>query len=82
MADKVKFNKHYMWDILEIDCSEVKVTFNRKAISLPKSIMVRIWDKFKVRQMLGSQLILFHLMLKQGFKWFTLTQDKQEKDTV
>ena len=38
-----------MWDILEIDWSEVKVTFNGKAISLPKLITVRIWDKFKVR---------------------------------
>ena len=42
MADKVKLNKHYMWDILEIDWSEVKVTFNGKAISLPKSIRIRI----------------------------------------
>ena len=42
MADKVKLNKHYMWDILEIDWSEVKTTFNGKAISLPKSIMFRI----------------------------------------
>ena len=32
--------------------------------------------------MLGSQSILFHLMLKQGFNWFMLTQDRQEKDTV
>ena len=32
MADKVKLNKHYMWDILEIDWSEAKVTFNVKAI--------------------------------------------------
>ena len=82
MTDKVKLNKHYMWDILEIDWSEVKVTFNGKAMSLPKSIMVRIWDKFKVRHMLGSQPILFHLMLKQGFNWFMLIQDRQEKDTV
>ena len=58
-ADKVKLNRHYMWDILEIDWSEVKATFHGKAISLPKSIMVRIWDKFKVRQMLRSQPILF-----------------------
>ena len=82
MADKVKLNKHYMWDILEIDWSEVKVTFTGKAISLPKLIMVRLWDKFKVRPMLGSQPILFHLMLQQGFNWFTLTHNRQEKDTV
>ena len=41
MTDKVKLYKHYMWDILEIDWSEVEVTFNGKVISLPKSVMVR-----------------------------------------
>ena len=71
-----------MWDILEIDWSEVKVTFNGKAISLSKSIMIKIWDKFKVRGMLGSQPILLHLMLKQGFNWFISTQERQQKDTV
>ena len=76
--DKVKLNKYYIWDVLEIDWSEVKVIFNGKVINLPKSIMVRLWDKFKVRQMMGSQPLLFHLMLKQGFNWFTLTQDVDE----
>ena len=32
----------------KIDWSEVKITFNGKAISLPKVITIRIWDKFKV----------------------------------
>ena len=49
MMDKVKLNKHYVWDILEIDWSEVKVTFNGKVINLPISITIKIWDKFKVR---------------------------------
>ena len=80
MMDKVKLNKYYIWNVLEIDWSEVKVTFNGKVINLPKSIMVRLWDKFKVRQMMGSQLLLFHLMLKQGFNWFSLTQEDQEID--
>ena len=30
MMDKVKLNKYYIWDILEIDWNEVKVTFNGK----------------------------------------------------
>ena len=81
-SDKVKLNKYYMWDISEIDWSEVKVAFNGKVISLPKSIMIRLWDKFKVRHMMGSQPILFHFMLKQGFNRFTLTQERQEKDIV
>ena len=66
--DKEKLNKHYVWDILEIDWSEVKVTFNGKVIYLPKSIItIRIWDTFKIRQMMENQPLLFHLMLKQGF---------------
>ena len=80
--EKVKLNKHYIWDILKIDWSEVKVTFNGKVIDLPKSILVRLWDKFKVRLMMGSQPILFHLMLKQGFDWLALTQENQEIDEI
>ena len=73
MTEMVKLNKHYIWDILEIYWSKIKVTFNRKVINFPKSITVQLWDKFKVRHIMDSQPILFHLMLKQGFNWFTLT---------
>ena len=31
---------------------------------------------------MGSQPILFHLMLKQGFNWFALTQKNQEIDEI
>ena len=47
--DKVKLNKHHKWDILELDWSEVKVTFNGKVITLPKSVTIKLWDKFRVR---------------------------------
>ena len=79
---KVKLNKHYIWDILEIDWSEVRVTFNGRVNSLPKLIAFKLWDKFKVRHMMESQLILFHLMLKQGFNWSTLAQEEQEIENV
>ena len=82
MIDKVKLNKHYIWNILETDWSEVKVTFNGRIINLPKSITVKLWDKFKVRHMMGNQPILFHLMLKQGFNWFTLMQEEQEVENM
>ena len=32
--------------------------------------------------MMGNQPLLFHLMLKQGFNWFMLTQEDQEADEV
>ena len=82
MIDKVKLNKHYIWDTLEIYWSKVKVTFNGRVISLPKLITIKLWDKFKVRYMMASQLILFPLMLKQGFNWFTLTQEEQEIENI
>ena len=75
MPDKVKINKHYIWDIVEIDWKEVKVTFNGKMINLSKSGTIKLQDKF--RHMKESQPLLFHLMLKQGFNSFTLAS----KDT-
>ena len=80
--DKVKLNKHYIWDILEIEWSKVKVTFNGTVINLPKPKTIKLWDKFKVRHMIRSQPILFHLMLKQGFNWFTLTRKEQEIENI
>ena len=71
-----------MWDIFEIDLSEGKVTFNGNIVSLPKSITIRLRNKFKVWHMMGSQPILFHLMIKQGFNWSTLTKKRHEKDIV
>ena len=40
--DKVKLNNHYIWDILEVDWKEVKVTFNGKVINLLKSITINL----------------------------------------
>ena len=54
MIDKVILNKHYIWDILEIDWSKGKVTFNGRVINLPKLITINLWDKFKGRHMMGS----------------------------
>ena len=45
--DKVKLNKHYICDILEVDWKEIMVTFNGKVINIPKFITVKLWDKFK-----------------------------------
>ena len=80
--DKIKLNKHYIWDILEADWSEVKVAFNGKVIHLLKSITIKLWDKFKARHMMGSQPIIFYLMLKWGFNWFTLNSKDKDIEKV
>ena len=57
---------------------KVKVTFNEKVINLPKSITIKLQEKFKAKNIMESQPILFHLMLKQGFNWFTLASENVE----
>ena len=39
---KVRLNKHYVWAVLEVDWSKIRVTFNGKVINLPKSITVKL----------------------------------------
>ena len=51
-------------------------------ISLLKLITIKLWGKFEVRHVMGSQPILFCLILKQGFNWFTLTQEEQEIENI
>ena len=51
-------------------------------INLPKSITIKLRDKFKVRHMMESQPIFFHLMLKQGFNWLTLVSKDVEVKNV
>ena len=65
-ADNIKLNKNYLWDMLEIDWKEVNVTFNDKRIDLPKTDVIKLQDKIKVRRLMNREPLLFHLMLKQG----------------
>ena len=44
-AKNIKLNKNYLWDILEIDCKEVTVTFNSSKINLPKVVIKKFQDK-------------------------------------
>ena len=80
--DDIQLKKRYIWDILEIDWKEVKVMFNGKDINLLKLVTVKFQDKFKVRHMMERQPLLFHLMLKQGFKWFTLASKDSQTQSV
>ena len=45
MPDKVNLNKHYIWDVLEIDWSKIKVTLKGKVTNFPKTITVKLWVK-------------------------------------
>ena len=74
----IKLNKNYLWDMMEIDWKEVTVTFNDNKINLPRIVVVKLHDKSKIRQLMNRESLLFHMMIKQGITWFTLTTETPE----
>ena len=48
-SENIKWNKNYIWDILEIDWKEVNVTFNDNKINLPGIVIIKLKDKIKIR---------------------------------
>ena len=76
--ESVKLNQNYIWDTLEIDWKEVNMTCNRNKVNLPRSVMIKLRDKFKIRCMMKKDPLLLHVMLKQGITWFTLASNSQE----
>ena len=63
--ESIKFKKNWIWDVLEIDWKEVKVTLNGKEINLPTSVILPFRDKFRARKLIRKQPLLLHVMLKQ-----------------
>ena len=54
------------------------MTFNSNKVNLPRFVMIKLRDKFKIRCMMKKDPLLFHVMLKEGITWFTLTSNTQE----
>ena len=68
----IKLNRHYLWDTLEINWNEIKLTLNGNKIDLPKIITIKMQDKIRVRRMINQELLNFHMMTKQGIAWYNL----------
>ena len=46
----IRLKKNYIWDVLEIDWREIRVTLNGNEINLLASVVIPIRDKFRVRK--------------------------------
>ena len=73
--ESIKFKKHWIWDVLEIDWKEVKVTLNGNEINLPTSVILPFRDKYRTTKLIGKQPLQLLVMLKQGKTWFTVEND-------
>ena len=58
------------------------MTLNENKINIPKSVMIKFKDKFKIRHIMKRELLYFHIMLRQGFNWFTLASNNPPTETV
>ena len=51
------------------------MTLNSNKINLPKIVMIKFRE---IRCMMKREPLLIHIMLKQGFTWFSLASNTQE----
>ena len=73
--DNVTLKKNWIWDVLEIDWTDVHVSLNDKEINLPMSVVIPISYKINVRQLFrkgGKDSLHLYIMLKQRKSWFNL----------
>ena len=73
--EHVKLKKHLIWDVLEIDWSDVSITLNDNEIDLPSSVIIPFKERYRARKLLRKHLLLFYNMLKQGKTWFSLVPE-------
>ena len=67
--------KNWIWDVLEIDWTDVYVIQNDKEINLPVTVVVPMYYKFKLRRLLRNSRrdsLNLYIMLKQRKSWFHL----------
>ena len=73
--ENLVLKKNWIWEVLEIDWTDVYVLQDHKEINLPVTVVIPIYYKFKLRQLLkNSRRDPFHLyiMIKQRKSWFNL----------
>ena len=73
--ENVKLKKNWIWDVLEIDWSDISITLNDNEINLPRSVIIPFKEKYRARKLLRKHLLLFYIMLKQGKTWFSLVPE-------
>ena len=72
--ENVKLKKNWIWDVLEIDWSDVSITLNDNEINLSRSLIIP-FREHRARKLLRKHPLLFYIMLKQGKMWFSLVPE-------
>ena len=73
--ENVKLKKNWIWDVLEVDWSNVSITLNKNKVDLPNSVIIPFKERYRARRLLRKQPLSFYIMLKQGKTWFSLVPE-------
>ena len=75
IKENLTLKKNWIWDVLEIDWTDMYVTQNDKDINLPATGVLPMYYEFKLRQLLRNSrrdCLNLYIMLKQRKSWFHL----------
>ena len=81
IKENLTLKKNWIWDVKEIDWADVYVLQDNKEMSLPITVVIPIYYKLKLRQLLkNSRKDSLHLyvMLKQRKSCFNLESTEHE----
>ena len=70
--ENVKLKKNWIWDVLEIDWSDISITLDDNKINLPRSVIIPFRERYRARKLLRKYPLLSYIMLKQGKTWLRL----------
>ena len=81
-AERVKLKKNWIWDVLEIDWSNINIMLNGSDIDLPSSVIIPFKERYRARRLLRKHPLLFYIMLKQSKTWFGLVPEPRNLSIV
>ena len=73
--EHVRLKKKWIWDVLEIDWSDISITLNDNEKGLPSSVILPFKERYRARRLLRKHPLPFYIMLKQGKTWFSLVPE-------
>ena len=80
--ENLVLKKNWIWDVLEIDWTHVYLLQDHKEINLPMTVVIPIYYKFKLRQLLKNSWkdpLHLYIMLKQRKSWLNLESTEHEQ---
>ena len=79
MKENLTLRKNWIWDILEIDWTDMYLLQDHKEINLPVTVAIPFYYKFKLRPLLKHSRkdpLHLYIMLKQRKSWLNLESTK------